>query len=115
MMTDTLLTRIASVLRRGILDDVLVAVDGVHDIYVGDDTIRLLPLADAVIRELKLRQESPQLCNGGNNRQRWVTEWVAVGGMPDNGDLSDIEPAVNQTNRSIPAGCRCNRIGTANG
>ena len=81
---DDLRTRIATTLRRGILDDVLAAVDGVHDIYVGDDTIRLLPLADAVIRELGLFQQ--WLVDGsvsdGEPRAwelpcetRYVTEW----------------------------------------
>jgi hypothetical protein len=32
-------------------------------------------LADAVIRELKLERESPQLCDGGGNRHRYVTDW----------------------------------------
>jgi ribosomal silencing factor RsfS len=36
-------------------------------------------LADAVIRELQLQRESPQLCVGGGDRHRWVTEWVSGG------------------------------------
>jgi hypothetical protein len=76
--THDLRTRIAAVLRRGILDDVLVAVDGVHDIYVGDDTIRLLPLADAVIRELKLEKQTlnREMWAAAPNVCRYVTDWA---------------------------------------
>jgi len=34
-------------------------------------------IADAVIRELQLQRESPQLCDGGSDRHRWVTVWTA--------------------------------------
>ena len=32
-------------------------------------------LADAVIAALGLHRESPQLCDGGTNHHRYVTEW----------------------------------------
>lgn len=41
---------------------------------LSEDDVALM--ADAVIRELGLHRESPQLCPGGSTSHRYVTEWT---------------------------------------
>lgn len=60
---DDLRTRIMEILQGESLD------------YAED--INVYAMADAVIRELRLQRESPQLCDGGSDRHRWVTDWTA--------------------------------------
>ena len=87
-MTDSLRTKIAWLLwcaNEGYLTEADRA--GVSNIFIADpatlhpdDAFSLpkwLGMADAVIAVLGLRRESPQLCPGGANRYRYVTEWEA--------------------------------------
>ena len=76
-MSDNLRTRIAAVLRDRLLNEIEGAVNGVDNIYVvgdwvGDSTIHLTPLADAVIEALRLtrvtRSQNPPI-------HRYVTSW----------------------------------------
>jgi len=53
-MPDDLRTRIAKVLRDLLIREITESVNGVDNIYVGDDTIHLMPLAHAVIREVEI-------------------------------------------------------------
>lgn len=56
-MSGDLRTKITSVLREYLLTELSSAINGVHHVYIGEDTIRLDVLADKLIQELSLRDE----------------------------------------------------------